>query len=58
MVLKIVNGGLDRVSSGHWPKAIQMRPSVLSSLESDGSYDGQAGRLDRVTDNQRHSKLS
>ncbi len=41
-----------------WPKATQGGPSDLSPLRSDGSHDGQGGRLDRVTGGQRYSKLS
>jgi hypothetical protein len=33
-------------------------PSGSSPLRSNGSHDGQAGRLDWMTRGQRHSKLS
>jgi hypothetical protein len=37
-----------------WPKATQGGPSGLSPLRSDGSHDGQAEMLDRVSGGQRH----
>jgi hypothetical protein len=46
MVLKIVRQmGLCQPCE-QWPKATQGRPSGYSPLRSDGSCDGQAGRLD------------
>jgi hypothetical protein len=53
---------LDRVSGGQagpheqWPKATQEGPSGLSLLRSDGSRDGQAGRLDSVSGGQKTLK--
>jgi hypothetical protein len=41
-----------------WPKTTQGESSGSSPLRSDGSSDGQAGRLDRVTDGKRHSRES
>jgi hypothetical protein len=37
-----------------WPKATQGGPSGSSPLRSDGSHDGQAEMLDRVSGGQRH----
>jgi hypothetical protein len=39
-------------------KELNGGPSGSSPLRSDGYCDGQAGRLDRVSCGQRHSKLS
>ncbi len=57
-----VVGRLDRLSSGQagplerWPKATQEGPSCSSSLRSDGSCDGQVGRLDCVSGGQKTLK--
>ncbi len=48
-------GRLDSESGGEkWLKGLL----GSSPVRSDGSHDGQAGRLDQVTGGQRHSKLS
>ncbi len=56
MVLELV--GQEAELREQWPKATLGKPSGLSPLRSDGSHDGQTGRLDQVTGGQRHPMKS